>query len=145
MDSFGLSEITNKNVFTTFYLYFLLIEITNKSINEDFIYGIFHAGFAVFNCKEYEKHIERRLPVDDDENDFGLSELIKNNIHTECFSLSIKSHGAYIKRIFSKWFQISFLLNLRFNLRNLIKRLKLFYESKRIIFGSYIKCIINIK
>jgi hypothetical protein len=41
--------------------------MTNKQILEDYKDGILHPEFAVFYCKELDKHIIRRLPVKDEE------------------------------------------------------------------------------
>jgi hypothetical protein len=41
--------------------------MTNKHIIEDYKEGILNPGFAVFYCKELDKHLIRRLPVKDEE------------------------------------------------------------------------------
>jgi hypothetical protein len=55
--------------------------MTNKQILEDYKEGILHPGFAVFYCKELDKHLIRRLPVKDEEKQVVLSEFEKNGFH----------------------------------------------------------------
>jgi hypothetical protein len=52
--------------------------MTNKQILEVYKEGILHPGFAVFSCKELDKHLIRRLPVRDEEKQVVLSEFEKN-------------------------------------------------------------------
>jgi hypothetical protein len=47
--------------------------MTNKQILKDYKDGIIHPGFAVFYCKELDKHLIRRLPVKDEEKQVVLS------------------------------------------------------------------------
>jgi hypothetical protein len=55
--------------------------MTNKQILEDYKEGILQPGFAVFYCKELDKHIIRRLPVKDEEKQDVLSEFESMNFH----------------------------------------------------------------
>jgi UDP-galactopyranose mutase len=71
--------------------------MTNKQILEDYKEGINHPGFAVFYCKELDKHIIHRLPVKDEEKEVVLSEFEKNGLPPEGYSISVKSTGAVIK------------------------------------------------
>jgi hypothetical protein len=76
--------------------------MTNIQILEDYKEGILHPGFAVFYCKELDKHLIRRLPVKDDEIQTVLSEFEKNGLPPEYYSISIKPTGAIVKRQISK-------------------------------------------
>jgi hypothetical protein len=61
-----------------------------------------HPGFAVFYCKELDKHIIRRLPVKDEEKQVGLSEFEKNCFLPDDYTISVKPTGAIVKRQISK-------------------------------------------
>jgi hypothetical protein len=74
----------------------------NKQILEDYKEGILHPGFAVFYCKELDKHLIRRLPVKDEEKQTVLSEFEKNGLSPEGYSISVKPTGAIVKRQISK-------------------------------------------
>jgi UDP-galactopyranose mutase len=63
--------------------------MTNKQILEDYKEGILHPGFAVFYCKELDKHIIRRLPVKDEEKQTVLSEFEKNGLPPDGYSISV--------------------------------------------------------
>ena len=76
--------------------------MTNKQILEDYKNGIQHPGFAVFYCKELDKHVIRRLPVKDDEKKIVLSEFEKNGLLPDGYSLSFKPTGEVVKRQISK-------------------------------------------
>jgi hypothetical protein len=62
--------------------------MTNKQILEDYKEGILPPGFAVFSCKELDKHLIRRLPVKDEEQVL-LSEFEKNGLPPEGYSISV--------------------------------------------------------
>jgi hypothetical protein len=76
--------------------------MTNKQILEDYKVGILYQGFAVFYCKELDKHLIRRLPVKDKEKQVVLSEFEKNVLPPEGYSISVKPTGAIIKSQISK-------------------------------------------
>jgi UDP-galactopyranose mutase len=76
--------------------------MTNKQILEDYKNGIQHPGFAIFYCKELDKHVIRRLPVKDDEKKIVLSEFEKNGLPPDGYSISVKPTGAVVKRQISK-------------------------------------------
>jgi hypothetical protein len=77
--------------------------MTNKQIFEDYKEGILHPGFAVFYCKEFDKHLIRRLPVKDEEKQVVLSEFEKNGLPRESYSISVNPTGVIVKRqIFKK-------------------------------------------
>jgi hypothetical protein len=40
--------------------------MTNKQILEDDKEGILHPGFAIFYCKELDKHLILKLPIKDE-------------------------------------------------------------------------------
>jgi hypothetical protein len=71
--------------------------MTNNQILEDYKEGILNPGFAVFYCKELDKHLIRRLPVKD-EKQTVLSEFEKNGLSPEGYSISVISTGAIVKR-----------------------------------------------
>jgi UDP-galactopyranose mutase len=71
--------------------------MTNKQICEDYKAGIQHPGFAVFYCKELDKHVIRRLPVKDEENQVVLSEFEKNGLPPAGYTISVKPTGAVVK------------------------------------------------
>jgi hypothetical protein len=54
--------------------------MNNKQILEYYKERILHPGFAVFYCKELEKHLIRRLSVKDEEKQVILSEFEKNGV-----------------------------------------------------------------
>jgi hypothetical protein len=70
----------------------------DKQIIEDYKSAIFHPGFAVFYCKELDKHAVRRLPLDSAEKDLVISEFQKNKVPPDGYAISIKSSGTVIKR-----------------------------------------------
>jgi hypothetical protein len=76
--------------------------MTNNQILEDYKEGILHPGFAVFYCKELDKHLLRRLPVKDEEKQTVFSEFEKNGLPPEGYSISVKPTGAILKRQISK-------------------------------------------
>jgi hypothetical protein len=76
--------------------------MTNKQILEDYKNGIQHPRFAVFYCKELDKHFIRRLPVKDEEKQLVLSEFEKNGFPPDGYSISVKPTGAVVKRQISK-------------------------------------------
>jgi hypothetical protein len=55
--------------------------MANKQILEDSKDGILHPGFAVFYCKDLDKHLIRRLPIKDEEKQVVLSEFEKMDFH----------------------------------------------------------------
>jgi UDP-galactopyranose mutase len=74
----------------------------NKQILEDYKEEILHPGFAVFYCKELDKHIIRRLPIKDEEKQVVLSEFEKNGLPPEGYSTSLKPTEVVVKRHISK-------------------------------------------
>jgi hypothetical protein len=76
--------------------------MTNKQILEVYKAGIHHPGFAVFYCKELEKHIIRRLSVKDEEKQVVLSEFEKIGLPPGGYTISVKPTGAFVKRQISK-------------------------------------------
>jgi hypothetical protein len=69
-----------------------------KQILEDYKDGILYPGFAVFYCKELDKHLIRRLTVKDEEKQVVLSEFENNVLPSEGYSISVKPTGAVVKR-----------------------------------------------
>jgi hypothetical protein len=49
--------------------------MANKLIIEDYKKGIEHQDYAVFYCKEFDKHIVKRLPITDEERKIVLSDM----------------------------------------------------------------------
>jgi UDP-galactopyranose mutase len=76
--------------------------MTNKQILEDYKEGILLPSFAVFYCKELDKHLIRRLPVKDEEKQVVLSEFEKNGLPPDGYIISVKPTGAIVKRQISK-------------------------------------------
>jgi hypothetical protein len=64
--------------------------MTNKQIIEYCKTGVFHPGFAWFQCKELDKFAVRRLPLDTAEKLLALSELKMNKIPLDGNELLIK-------------------------------------------------------
>jgi hypothetical protein len=103
--------------------------MTNKQIIEDYKNGIQHPGFSVFYCKEFDKHIIRRLPVKDEEKQVVLLEFEKNGLPPNGYRISTEHDGAVVKLKFliklirkrTQW-----LLELIFLLKN-VKRYLMMY------------------
>jgi hypothetical protein len=76
--------------------------MTNKQILEDYKNGIQHPGFAVFYCKELDKHIILRLSVKNEEKQVVLLEHEKNILPPDGYSISVKPTGNIVKRQISK-------------------------------------------
>jgi hypothetical protein len=70
--------------------YFSSITITNKQIIEHGKSGFFHPGFAVFYCRELDKHIFDSFPFDITEKDLVLLEFKKNSVPPAGYVISIK-------------------------------------------------------
>jgi hypothetical protein len=49
--------------------------MANKLIIEDYKNGIDHQAYAVFYCKELDKHIVKRLPITNEERKIILADM----------------------------------------------------------------------
>jgi hypothetical protein len=76
--------------------------MANKLIIEDYKKGIEHQGYAVFYCKELDKHIVKKLPITDEERKIVLSDMEIRGTPPEDYNVLIKEKGAIIKRHFPK-------------------------------------------
>jgi hypothetical protein len=76
--------------------------MTNKQILEDYKEGILHPGFAVFYCKELDKHLIRIVSVKDEKKQVMLSEFEKNGLPPDDYTISVKPTGPAVKRQISK-------------------------------------------
>jgi hypothetical protein len=71
--------------------------MTNKQILEDYKERISYPGFAVFYCKELDKHLVRRLPVKNEEKQVVLSEFEKNVFHLKAIVYQLNLQELLLK------------------------------------------------
>jgi hypothetical protein len=76
--------------------------MTNKQILEDYKEGILHPGFAVFYCKELDKHLIRRMPVKDEEKQTVLSEFEKMDYREKAIVYRLNLQGLLLNAKFPK-------------------------------------------
>jgi hypothetical protein len=83
-------------------LFFYPHKRTNKQIGEDYKNGIAHSEFSVFICKELDKYIVRRIPIDAEEREKVLRDFKEEGLPPEGYTIAIQNSGAIIKRKLEK-------------------------------------------
>jgi hypothetical protein len=64
----------------------------NRSIIEDYEAGIFHTGFSVFHCKELDKYVVKRQPIEAEESVKVLEHMEANGTPPEGYLVSVKDN-----------------------------------------------------